>query len=52
MKVELIEEHEGGSATFSFDLEPHEVKVFVELGIQTALTSTLKELANETPSNS
>ena len=37
MQVELIKEHEDGSATFTFDMSPDETRWMVVFGIRRAL---------------
>ena len=43
MNVEMIQEHEDGSATFTFDLTLEERDIFVSLGIMTAIKNGLEE---------
>ena len=43
MNVEMIEEHEDGSATFTFDLTLEERDIFVSLGIMTAIKNGIEE---------
>ena len=43
MNVELIKENPDGSANFTFDMTPDEVKAMVQLGIITALQNSIKE---------
>lgn len=43
MQVELAKENEDGSAVFTFDMTPEEVKAFVLLGIKTAIMMGIEE---------
>jgi hypothetical protein len=43
MNVEMIEEHEDGSATFTFELTKEEQVIFINLGIITALKMGIEE---------
>ena len=43
MNVEMIDEHEDGSATFTFDLTLEERDIFVSLGIMTAIKNGIEE---------
>jgi hypothetical protein len=42
INVELVKEHEDGSATFTFDLDPETSKFFLLYGIRTALENGIK----------
>jgi hypothetical protein len=43
MNVEMIQEHEDGSATFTFDLTNEERDILLSLGIMTAIKNGIKE---------
>jgi len=43
MKVELLKEHEDGSATFMIDMSDEEKTTFLCLGMVTALEQGIKE---------
>lgn len=43
MQVELAKENEDGSAVFTFDMTPEEVKAFVLLGIKTAILAGIED---------
>ena len=43
MNVEMLEEHEDGSATYSFDMTSEERETLLSLGIITALKNGIKE---------
>jgi hypothetical protein len=42
INVELIKEHEDGSATFTFELDPTSTKMFTIYGIRTAIENGIK----------
>ena len=42
MQVELAKENEDGSAVFTIDMTPEETRVFVLLGIKTALLAGIE----------
>jgi hypothetical protein len=42
INVELIKEHENGSATFTFELDPTSTKMFTLYGIRTAIENGIK----------
>ena len=43
MNVETIQEHEDGSATFTFDLTNEERDILLSLGIMTAIKNGIQE---------
>lgn len=43
MRVELLEEHEDGSATYSFDFTNEERDILLNLGIMTAIKNGIEE---------
>jgi hypothetical protein len=43
MNVELVKEHEDGSATFTFDLTSEERDILLSLGIMTAIKNGIQE---------
>lgn len=43
MRVELLEEHEDGSATYSFDFTNEERDILLNLGIITAIKNGIEE---------
>jgi hypothetical protein len=43
MNVEMLEEHDDGSATYQFDLNWEERNILLNLGIITALKNGIKE---------
>lgn len=43
MNVEMIQEHEDGSATFTFDLTMEERDILLSLGIMTAIKNGIQE---------
>ena len=43
MKVELTQENTDGSAVFNFELTPEETKLFVILGIKTAILAGMQD---------
>jgi len=43
MKVEMIEEHDDGSATFTFELNWEERNILLNLGIITAIKNGINE---------
>ena len=43
MNVELVQEHEDGSATFTFDLNLEERNILLNLGIMTAIKNGIEE---------
>lgn len=43
MNVEMIQEHDDGSATFTFDLTNEERDILLSLGIMTAIKNGIKE---------
>lgn len=43
MEVNLLKEHEDGSASFRFDMTPEETTMFITFGIRRALEEAIKQ---------